>query len=235
MPARRRAGDARHGRRDHRRGVAQFSRPRRPAADTELGDDAERRARAPARRAAPDDLSGARDRGARARLQFSRRWASGSARSTTPGELAAERATPEAKIGLCRSEFGEPACSAANLQKTLRQRRKLHVRGIELQAAVERRLRTVAMPRLELRLRERRRALPSRWVPLRRARSARRSPSPDRSRSATTSRSSTRGAGIRHRLRRARCRRSARPVRSRNASVVRRRGASSEKAVGSTG
>ena len=53
----RRAGDARHGGRDHRRGRAELPRARRPAADAELGHDAERGARAFAGRAAPDDLS----------------------------------------------------------------------------------------------------------------------------------------------------------------------------------
>ena len=81
---RHRAGDARHGRRDPGRGGAELSRPRRPAADAELGDDAELRARTPARRAAPDDLSRPRDRDARPRIQFSgrriaRRAGSGSA------------------------------------------------------------------------------------------------------------------------------------------------------------
>ena len=49
LPGRRRAGDAGHGRRDHRRSGAQLSRPRRPAADAQLGHDAERRAVAPVR------------------------------------------------------------------------------------------------------------------------------------------------------------------------------------------
>ena len=52
-----RAGDARHGRRDSRRSGAELPRPRRAAADAELGNDAELRARASARRAAPDRLS----------------------------------------------------------------------------------------------------------------------------------------------------------------------------------
>ena len=50
-----------------------FLGPRRPAADAQLGDDAGCRARAPVRRAAPDDLSRARDRAAGARLQLPRR------------------------------------------------------------------------------------------------------------------------------------------------------------------
>ena len=40
------AGDARHGRRDSVGSRAEFSRPRRAAADAELGDDDQRRARA---------------------------------------------------------------------------------------------------------------------------------------------------------------------------------------------
>ncbi len=52
------AGDARHGRRDPRRGVAQFPGPRRAAADAELGQHARRGALAPVRRAASDDRAG---------------------------------------------------------------------------------------------------------------------------------------------------------------------------------
>ncbi len=66
----RRAGDARHGRRDHRRSVAEFSRSRRSAADAELGHDAQRRPRAHPRCAAPDAVSGARHRAAGARSEF---------------------------------------------------------------------------------------------------------------------------------------------------------------------
>ena len=57
-----RAGDARHGGRDHRGGVAQLSRARRSAADAELGHDARRRPVASVRCAAPDDRSRPGDR-----------------------------------------------------------------------------------------------------------------------------------------------------------------------------
>ena len=60
-----RAGDARHGGRDHRGSVAQFPRARRAAADAELGHDAGRGPVASVRRAAPD---------ARARAWRSRCW-----------------------------------------------------------------------------------------------------------------------------------------------------------------
>ena len=73
LPGGRRAGDARHGGRDHRRSRAQFSRARRAAADAQLGHDAQRRARAHPRRAAPDAVSRPRDRAARAGIQFRRR------------------------------------------------------------------------------------------------------------------------------------------------------------------
>ena len=79
------AGDARHGRGDHRRGVVEFSGTGRSTADAQLGDDAERRARAYSRRAAPHDFSRPCDCVAGPGVQFSGRWASGSARSPAAG------------------------------------------------------------------------------------------------------------------------------------------------------
>ncbi len=64
------AGDAGHGRRDPLGSGAQLSWPRRAAADAELGHDDQRRARASARRAAPDGLPGHLPRARGARVQF---------------------------------------------------------------------------------------------------------------------------------------------------------------------
>ena len=78
---RRRAGHARDGGRDHRRGGAELSRPRRAAAHAELGHDAERRPRASARRTASDGVSRPGDCGAGAGVQLPRRRVAGPDRS----------------------------------------------------------------------------------------------------------------------------------------------------------
>jgi hypothetical protein len=75
------AGDARYGRCDSRRGVTEFSGTRRAAADAELGNHAQLRSVALARRPTPHDLSGPRHRGPRARIQFPGRRVARYARS----------------------------------------------------------------------------------------------------------------------------------------------------------
>ena len=72
-----RSGDARNGRRDHRRGLSQFPWLGRSAANTKLGHDAGCRPLAPVRCAAPDDLSRHGNRGPGAGVQLSGRRAQG--------------------------------------------------------------------------------------------------------------------------------------------------------------
>ncbi len=74
---RRRPGHAWHGWRDHRRSGIELPRSGRAATDPKLGDDAGCGTRASVRRASPDDLSGAGDRGAGAGVQLPWGWAPG--------------------------------------------------------------------------------------------------------------------------------------------------------------